>query len=176
MKPSIRPGDRSRGALWLRSGVVAALAAGCVAAPAYAQTVQATGTGQAEVHVTKPLSQLKIARAVETARDLAVPRAFLNTRVQATRYATAAQLVLGDIVAVEEPVASPLGGYFFGTSFGRFGPNKYCGRVTTVKRRTVDGVRKVVSRKTRVRCFKPEYISVSVAVTFNAAPVPATTP
>jgi hypothetical protein len=143
-------------------------------APALAETVAATGTGQATVRVTRPLTQLKIARAVDRARDLAVPRALLNARVQAARYAAAAGLALGPVLALEEPTSSPFGLYgspgLIG-NVGRFGPNRYCGRVTTVKRRVVDGKRRVVSRRTRFRCFAPQAAVVSLYVEFAATPL-----
>lgn len=171
MKPSTVVARPSRVGVRMGAGIAAALAACCVASPALAETVQASGVGQATVRVSAPLTQLKIARAVEEARALAVPRAFINTQVQAARYAEAANLRLGAIVSVEEPPFNPFGGYFSGVSNGRFGPNKYCGKVTRVKRTNVNGVRRVVSRTTRKRCFKPEYVSVSIAVTFLATPV-----
>ncbi len=103
MAPTIRNGGRRRGGLSWRSGLAAALAVGVVAAPAYAETVEASGIGQARVRVSAPLTQLKISRAVERARALAVPRAFINTQVQAARYAASARLALGAILAVGEP-------------------------------------------------------------------------
>ena len=167
------PRARPRILPW-RGCLAVALAAGCMAAPAYAETVQASGVGQAKVRVSAPLTQLKISRAVERARDLAVPRAFINTQVQAVRYSQAAGLTLGSILAVAEPVASPFS--YYGNSLARFGGNQYCGKVTTVKRRTVDGKRTVVSRRTRYRCFKPELITVSVSLTYAAAPAPPAAP
>jgi hypothetical protein len=105
-----------------------------------------------------------------SARDKAVPRALINAQVQANRYAFAAGLTLGAIQSVSEPASSPYG-YYFGPYYGRFGPNRYCGRVTTVKRKVVNGKRKAVSKKTRFRCFKPEFMTVSLSVTFAATPV-----
>ena len=149
------------------------------ATPALAETVAATGTGQATVRATRPLSQLTIARAVDRARDLAVPRALVNARVQAARYAAAAGLALGPVLAVEEPTTNPFGYYGFPgliANVGRFGPNRYCGKVTTVKRRVVDGRRRVVSRRTRFRCFAPQAAVVSLYVEFAATPLaPAAT-
>jgi hypothetical protein len=74
-------GSGRSGSAW-RMVLAAALAAGVAATPAYAETVEASGIGQARVRVSAPLTQLKIARAVERARTLAVPRAFINTQVQ----------------------------------------------------------------------------------------------
>ena len=156
-----------------RTAAALVLALGCAAAPAMAETVQATGTGRAEVHVSKPLTQRKIAHAVNQARSLAVPRAYINTSVQAARYASAAHLLLGPVLSVGEPVASPF--VYYG-SYSRFGGDQYCGNVTTVKRRVVNGKRKVVSRHKRFRCFKPEYVTVQLSLTFAAAPDPSPVP
>jgi hypothetical protein len=157
-----------------RAAVCGLLALPLAATPALGATVSATGIGQATVRVTKPLTQQKIARAVDKARFLATPRALTNATAQASRYAEAGGFVLGNVLSIEEPQASPFGYYGpYGSVFatGRFGPNKYCGKVTTVKRRVVNGKRRVVARRTRFQCFKPEYITVSLYVEFNATPL-----
>ena len=160
---------RRRGVGW-KSGVAAALAVGVVAGPAYAETVQASGIGQARVRVSAPLTQLKISRAVERARVLAVPRAFINTQVQAARYAAAAKLGLGAIVAVGEPAAGPDPSPE--NTVAHFGGNQYCGPVTTEKRKVIDGVSTVVSSVTRRKCFAPRFVLVRMSVTWAAAPLP----
>ena len=162
-----------------RAALCGLLSAPLAATPALAETVSATGTGQATIRVTRPLTQLKIARAVDRARDLAVPRALLNARVQAARYAAAAGFQLGPVLAVEEPTPNGFGYHGFTGltgNVGRFGPNRYCGRVTTVRRRVVDGRRRVVSRRTRFRCFAPQAAVVTLYVEFAATPLapPAT--
>jgi hypothetical protein len=157
-----------------RAAVCGLLAVPLAATPALGATVSATGVGRATVRVTKPLSQEKIARAVDKARFLATPRALTNATAQASRYAEAGGFALGNVLSIEEPAPNPYGYYGpYGSVFstGRFGPNKYCGKVTTVKRRLVNGKRRVVARRTRFQCFKPEYITVSLYVEFNATPL-----
>ena len=165
---------RNRPSVLRRSLLAAALATPIAVSPALGAEISATGVGQATVKVTRPLTQVKIARAVDKARFLAVPRALTNARAQASRYAEAGGFALGSILSIEEPTGSPFGYYSpYGTiySTGRFGPNKYCGKVTTVKRRIVNGKRRVVARKKRFQCFKPEFIAVSVYVEFDATSV-----
>ena len=159
---------RRRGAGW-KTGVAAALAVGVMAGPAYAETVQASGIGQARVRVSAPLTQLKIARAVERARVLAVPRAFINTQVQAARYAAASKLTLGAILAVGEPPPGPDPSPE--NTLARFGGNQYCGPVVTVTREKVDG-ETVVTRTTNHRCFAPRFVLVRMSITWAAAPLP----
>jgi hypothetical protein len=162
-----------------RAALCGLLALPLAAAPAMAETVSATGVGQAAVTVDRPLTQAKIARAVDRARDLAAPRALVNARTQASRYAEAGGFALGNVLSIEEPSPSPYGFYgYYGLTgnVGRFGPNHYCGRVTTAKRRLVNGRRKVVSRTTRFRCFTPESVVVSLYVEFAATPLPQPAP
>ena len=162
-----------------RAALCGLLAVPLAAAPALAETVAATGVGQATIHVSRPLTQAKIARAVDRARDLAVPRALLNARVQAARYAAAGFLQLGPVLSIEEPQASPYGFYgFYGLTgnVGRFGPNRYCGNVTTVTRRVVDGKRRVVARRTTFRCFAPQAAVATLYVEFSATPLPSALP
>jgi hypothetical protein len=159
-----------------RAALIGALALPVAATPALGESISATGIGQATVTVQRPLTQAKIARAVDKARFLAAPRALVNARAQASRYAEAAAFSLGNILSITEPSANPFGyygPYGVGYATGRFGPNKYCGRVTTVKRRVVNGKRRVVARRTRFQCFKPEFVTVSLYVEFNAAPTSA---
>lgn len=170
MAPTSHHGPRRRGVRPWRTGLAAALAVGVIATPAYAETVQASGVGQARVRVSAPLTQLKISRAVERARTLAVPRAFINTQVQAARYAASAKLTLGAILAVGEPAPGPDPSPE--NTVARFGGNRYCGPVVTEKRKNVDGVSTVVSRTTTYRCFAPRFVLVRMSVTWAAAPLP----
>ncbi|MGE0027915.1 MAG: SIMPL domain-containing protein [Thermoleophilia bacterium] len=162
-----------------RAALAGLLAVPLAAAPAMAETVAATGVGQADITVSRPLNQPRIARAVEHARDVAAPRALANARAQAARYAEAAGLQLGPILSVEEPAPSPYG--FYGAygltgNVGRFGPNRYCGQVTTVKRRVVDGKRRVVGRRTRYTCYAPQAAVTTLYVEFSATPLPTPAP
>lgn len=158
-----------------RAALCALVALPIAAAPALGATISATGVGQATIKVPGELSQEKIARAVNKSRFLAVPRALTNAEAQASRYAEAGGFSLGNILSIEEPTPSPYGYYgYYGAGFstGRFGPNKYCGNVTRVKRRVVNGKRRVVSRTKRFQCVKPEFVTVSLYVEFNATPLP----
>ncbi len=155
---------------------VAALAA--TASTANAQSITALGVSQVKVVAPAPLTNAKIVKAVSAARKLAVPQAIEAARNQATRIAIAAGLQPGAVLEVAETAPGPYGFYYgFGT-FGRFGPDQYCGRVQSVKRApTVNGRRgRVISRKTVTRCYKPSSISVSLSVTYDATPVPVTPP
>jgi hypothetical protein len=87
--------------------------------------------------------------------------------------------VLGAIQSIQEAPTSPYAIYgptvFYGPSVvygsaGTFGPGRFCGRVTRVTRRVVNGERRVVGRRTRVICRTPETVAVSLYVTFAAAP------
>jgi len=170
------PSETPRTARRLRRGALAGLLALPIAAtPALAQTVAATGTGQATVKVPGKLTQEKIAKAVGVARTLAIPRAVTNATVQAGLYAAAGGLTLGPVQSIGEPPPSPYGyfGYSIGYSTGRFGPNQYCGVVTTVKRRRINGRSRVVARHRHFTCSKPESVVVSLYVTFAATPAPA---
>ncbi len=169
MAPTVRHGSRRRGVMPWTTGVAAALVLGMTAGAAHAETVQASGIGQARVRVSTPLTQLKISRAVERARVLAVPRAFINTQVQAARYAAASKLALGAILAVGEPPPGPDPSPE--NTLARFGGNQYCGPVVTVKREKVDG-ETVVTRTTNRRCFAPRFVLVRMSITWAAAPLP----
>ena len=171
-----RPHDARR---LRRAALCGLLVLPLAAAPALAGTVSATGVGQATVKVDRPLTQANIARAVDRARDLAAPRALINAQAQASRYAEAGGFALGDLLSIEELAQSPYGFYgYFGLTgnVGRFGPNQYCGRVTTAKRRLVNGRRKVVARTTRFRCFTPQSVVVSLYVEYAATPLPQPAP
>lgn len=150
-----------------------AVAAGAGAAVAQAETVTAVGTGQAEVAVSRPLTNAKIVRAVARARSAAVPRAFVNATAQASLLAETAHFVLGAPLAIDESAPGAFG-YYGPSTFGRFGPNRYCGRVATVRRapRVNGRPGRVLSRRATVKCFKPDRVAVTIAVTFVAAPNP----
>ncbi|WP_217924582.1 hypothetical protein [Miltoncostaea oceani] len=161
------------------AGALAGVALAAVAGVAHGETVTATGTAQAQVVAPAPLNNAKIVRAVAKARAVAIPAAFGAARNQATRFAEVGGLQLGLIQSIEEPAGSPFG-YFGGGIYttGRFGPNQYCGKVTTVRRGPrVEGRRgPVISRRRVTRCYKPSTIAVSVSVTYAATPIPLTAP
>jgi hypothetical protein len=154
------------------AATVAGAALAGTAGAAHGETITAVGTAQVRVVAPAPLTNAKIVRAVAVARRAAVPLAFGAARAQATRFALAANLHPGAILAIEETGPSPFGGYYLGPATGRFGPNRYCGRVQSVRRAPrVDGRRgRVIARRTITRCFKPTVVGLSVSVTYAATP------
>jgi hypothetical protein len=154
-----------------RAALVAGLALGLGAAPARAETVSATGQAQAPVRVSGALSQAKIVAAVQRARAAAVTPAAGDAWLQATRYAEATGLQLTAIQTVAEPVFNTYGAYY-GGSYGRFGPGIFCGEITSVKSKVVNGKRKVISRRKVQRCYAPTSVAVSLTLTYSAIPAP----
>lgn len=152
-----------------RAAVLALAAATALAAagPAQAESVIAIGTGQQAVTAAKPRNESSIRAAVFAARRDAIPRALLNARVQAALIGDASGLRIGAITAVEEQ----LGGVFSPYFYSRFGPNRFCGEVNRALVRRVDGTR-VVRRVKRRQCSVPPFVTVSLSVTFAAAPGP----
>jgi hypothetical protein len=143
--------------------LVASLGVGAVAA--HAQTITALATGQAKVAPKNPRSEASIKTAVRTATRLAIPRAVLNARAQAALIGQASGLLLGPIESVEQQQS------IFTPYFGRFGPNRYCGQVPKRVRVTRgDGSTRLVRRGTRRQCQVPDFATVTVSVTFAAAP------
>lgn len=162
------------------TAVAAAVALAGMAGVAHGETITAIGVSQVRVVAPAPLTNAKIVRAVAAARRAAIPLAFDAARNQAVRLAIAAGLQPGAILAVEETGPSPFGFYYGPSAIGRFGPNRYCGRVQSVRRapRQANGRRgRVISRRTVTRCYKPPAVSVSISVTYDAtlvAVAPAT--
>lgn len=138
---------------------------GLGASAAHAETIAAIGTGQAKVTPKNPRSEASIQAAVRAANRLALPRALLNARVQAALIGQASGLALGPIQEVEQQFSQ------FTPFFGRFGPNRFCGTVPRrVRVRTGDGRRRFVRRGTRRQCQAPDFSTVTLTVTFAAAP------
>lgn len=150
----------------LAAGAVLALA---VAGTAHAESIVAVGAGQADVRLAPSdrRDDGAIRAAVSRARAVAVPRALVNARTQAALIAQGAGLALGPIQAVEQSENT----YFFyaGPFGGRFGPNRYCGRVVNRRVTRRDGMRRVIRRERR-ECSIPDFATVTVSVTFAAAP------
>ncbi len=158
------------------AAVVAALAG--MTSVAHAESITAIGVSQVKVVAPAPLTNAKIVKAVSAARKAAVPLALEAARNQATRIAIAADLQPGAVLEVAETGPSPYGFFFNPGTFGRFGPNQYCGRVQSVKRapRVNGRPGRVISRRVVVRCYKPASVGVSLAVTYDATPVPVPPP
>jgi hypothetical protein len=149
--------------------VMLALAVLLVAAPAArAETITAIGTVQIAVTPSDPKDNASIKEAIAKAEKEGYPKAVDAARAEAQDLAEASHLTLGAMQSVDENVGA--GGYFYGPYFGPFGPDKYCGTVTRVRRhKTKSG--KTVRTRTRVRrCYFPKFLPVSLAVTFAATP------
>ncbi len=156
--------------------VLAALAG--MSGVANGESITALGVSQVKVVAPAPLTNAKIVKAVAEARKIAIPQAIEAARNQATRIAIATGLQPGAILEVVETGPGPFGFYFGQGTFGRFGPNQYCGRVQKVTRGpAVNGRRgPVISRRFVTRCYKPASIGVSISVTYDATPVPVAAP
>jgi hypothetical protein len=155
--------------LALASLAVTAVAPAALPAAAHAdQTVTALGNAQIPVKPSNRHKNAAIKRAVDKAYAKAVPAAIADAREDAERIAAASGLKLGAIQSVDENVAQV--GYFYGPpSFGRFGPDQYCGTITRVHHvRDRRGVLHRVSRREH-QCFVPETAAASLAVTFAAS-------
>ena len=157
------------------TAIAAATALAGMSGVANAESITALGVSQVKVVAPAPLTNAKIVEAVAAARKLAVPEAIEAARNQATRIAIAAGLQPGAVLEVVETAPGPYGFYYGVGTAGRFGPNQYCGRVAKVTRapRVSGRPGRVLSRRTVTRCFKPSVVSVSLAVTYAATPVPA---
>ncbi len=160
------------------AAVVAMASLAGTAGAAHAESITAIGIGQVKVVAPAPLTNAKIVRAVSVARRAAVPRALEAARNQATRIAIAAGLQPLRVLEVVETGPGPYGFYFGVGTLGRFGPDRYCGRVQKVTRAPrVDGRRgRVISRRFVTRCYKPASVAVSLSVTYDAVPVPVAPP
>ncbi len=112
--------------------VLAALAG--MSGVANGESITALGVSQVKVVAPAPLTNAKIVKAVAEARKIAIPQAIEAARNQATRIAIATGLQPGAILEVVETGPGPFGFYFGQGTFGRFGPNQYCGRVQKVTR------------------------------------------
>jgi uncharacterized protein YggE len=155
--------------------VVTALLA---AAPAAAQSipstqaksVTATGTGQARVVPTNRHSNASIVAAVSAAHVKAIGGALRQAHEYAVDYAQASGLTLGDALSVSDTQTQTNGwsyGPGYGSSFGPFGANRYCGTTQQVVGRPVKGHRPKI-RKVH-RCFVPALAYTTLTVTYSAS-------
>lgn len=124
-------------------------------------------TGRVSEAVEAPARETNatIAAAIREAQTSALPRAVADARERAGIVARAAGLTLGGLLNVDESRYGPFGR----EEFGRFGPGEYCGTVTRnvyAPRRRGERRRRVIRRVREQRCFVPDRVTVSVAVTF----------
>jgi hypothetical protein len=150
--------------------VMLAVAVLLVAAPAaHAETITAVGSVQIEVTPADPKDNASIKEAIEKAEKDGYPKAIDAARDEAQDLAEASHLTLGAMQAVDENVAG--GGYYYGPGlFSPFGPDKYCGTITRVRRHKTKSGKTVTTRKKVRRCYFPKFLPVSLAVTFAATP------
>ena len=154
------------------AAALAVVAAGLPAAPALAQqpagkSVQVVGVGEADVRPSNRRNNASIQRAVDAAKEAALPRAFRAARARADELARLSGMTLGDVIAVSDVPASPYGPFGFGPVEGYFGPGRWCGTIRRSVVRRVDGRRRRVTRARRACRFPPE-VYVSLTVTFAA--------
>ncbi len=150
-------------------GVAVGLAL-ALAAPAVADTgssVTATGTASVRVTPKDRHSNASIKAAVEAAQNAGIPLAIADAKEYAAKYAAAARLTLGPIVAVSDEVSN---GYFGpGQFIGPFGPEQYCGTIRQpVFKLLKNHRRKLVRFKKVHRCFVPFQEITTLAVTYSA--------
>lgn len=157
---------------WLLAvSILTALALAAPAAADSTMTIAATGTGNVRVIPHDRKSNASIAAAYAAARRASVPAAFAQAHVFALRYAHAAGLTLGSIVAVSD-AQNQNGPYFYGPgpSFGPFGPGQFC-HVFPAHKQTRFGPgnkRTVVEVKRHRTCTVPQFGSTTLTVTYSA--------
>lgn len=156
---------------------ISILAALVLAAPAAADSsmsVTATGTGSVRVLPHNRKSDASIGAAYAAARRASVPAAFAQAHVLALRYAQAAGLTIGPIVAVSD--AQNQNGPFYGPGpfFGPFGPGRFCHVFRAGKQiRFGPGNKKTVVKVKRHRtCVVPQFGSTTLTVTYSATAAP----
>ena len=158
---------------WLLAvSILASLALAAPAAADSTMTIAATGTGNVRVIPHNRKSNASIAAAYAAARRASVPPAIAQAHVFALRYAQAAGLTLGSIVAVSD-AQNQNGPYFSygpGPFFGPFGPGQFC-RVFPAHKQTRYGPgnkRTVVEVKRHRTCNVPPFGSTTLTVTYSA--------
>ncbi len=156
--------------------ILAALALAAPAAADSGMSVTATGTGSVRVVPHNRQSDASIGAAFAAARRASVPAAIAQAHVLALRYAQAASLTLGSIVAVSDAQNqnSPFFSYGPGPSFGPFGPGRFC-HVFPAHTQTRIGpgnTKKVVKVKRHRTCFVPPFGSTTLTVTYTATAAP----
>ena len=161
---------------WLLGiSILAALALAAPAAADSSMSITATGTGSVRVLPHNRKSDASIGAAYAAARRASVPAAFVQAHVLALRYARAAGLTIGSIVAVSD--AQSQNGPFFsgpGPFFGPFGPGRFCHVFPAGKQiRFGPGNKKTVVKVKRHRtCFVPPFGSTTLMVTYSATAAP----
>jgi hypothetical protein len=130
--------------------------------------VTATGTAEVRVRPADRHSNSSIAAAVEAAHRAGIAGALAQAQEYAQEYASAVGLTLGSVESVTDVV--PQGGYGFGSFFGPFGPNQFCGTIRQAVFKGVRKHRKVIRFKKVHRCFVPQFEATTLTVTYSASP------
>jgi uncharacterized protein YggE len=152
----------------LLAPAVVALSLGLLAGPAQAQdrTVVAYGQGSVKPTPKDKNSNASIAAAVKAAAAKALPLAIANAQQQATELATAAGVTLGQLLSISNEQQQPFYGPFFGQD-GTFGPGRYCGKSTTIRRVKGKNGKTRIVRSTRRRCRIPSQVVRQVELTYE---------
>jgi uncharacterized protein YggE len=161
---------------------VFAFAAGCLAAVAGAQTAAPTppqrtlvavGSGTVSVTPNDKNSNASIVAAVKSAEGKALPAAYKDAQAQAAALAAAGGVTLGPVISLANSAAA--GNAFFGigvygTTYGSFGRNTYCGNIRTRTSKVgKDGVRHYGPFRTRRVCRAPNVVQRTVQLTYALA-------
>jgi hypothetical protein len=157
---------------WVLVGaIVIALAGGSSAyaqTTSTAQTITATGFGQARVRPVNRHNNASIAAAYDKARQVAIGLALSQAQEYAAEYAQGTGMTLGSPIAVSDETTNQFA-YGIGINGGTFGPGKFCGTERVPVFKKVNGKRKLVRLKKEHRCITPSYAYATLVVTYSAS-------
>ncbi|MGH2869483.1 MAG: SIMPL domain-containing protein [Solirubrobacteraceae bacterium] len=151
------------------SSCLLALLAAVPAVAASANTVTATGTGQARVRPANRHSNASIRAAYNAASKAAIAGAVRDAKERALDYARAVGLTLGSVLSVTDAQTNGFYGPGAGSFYGPFGPEQFCGTLRQpILKRSKHRIRVVGSRKVH-RCFVPRFAFTSLTVTYSSS-------
>lgn len=134
-----------------------------------AQTITATGTGQARVVPANRHNNASIAAAYDAARKAAIADALSEAKEYATDYAQGVGMTLGSAISVSDAQNGFYGPGPGAGFFGPFGPGKFCGTIRPFHRVVVNGKKKFVRGKPVHRCIVPPFAFITLTVTYAAS-------
>jgi uncharacterized protein YggE len=147
---------------------LALLAAGPAVA-ASANSITATGTGQARVLPANRHSNASIRTAYAAARKASIGGAVVDAREHALDYARATGLTLGSVLSVSDAQTNGFYGPGPGSFYGPFGPDQFCGTLRQpIIKRSGHRVKVVGFRKVH-RCFIPRFAFTTLTLTYSAS-------
>jgi uncharacterized protein YggE len=153
------------------AGCLAAVANAQDAGPAPQRTLVSSGTGTVLVKPKDANDNASIVAAVKAAEAKALPAALTDAKTEAAALAAAAGLTLGTLVSIANAASNgaPFYGPFF-SSYGSFGPDKYCGTVRS-RPSTIgkDGKRHYGKVRSRRVCRVPTSVQRAVQLTYALA-------